>query len=166
MQWPIPLTETSIHLSSSAQQTRELGLALGQRLPRGTVLALQGALGTGKPTLVKGTAEALRVQDAVTSPSFTLASEYEGSRPEGPLRLYHVDLYRLADARELAGIGLEDMLAEAEQAGGLVAIEWAERAALPLEDEAYRARTVWVLCALRPDGTREIRLRAGGVAAA
>ncbi len=145
--------------SRSPEDTRELGLRLGRQLPRGAVLALQGVLGTGKTTLVKGIAEALDVTDAVTSPSFTLVSQYEGRRPDGPLPLYHIDLYRLDHARELESIGLEDILGAAGFAG-LAVIEWAERAASLLGEEGLRERTVWVRIELESDGARHIRIQA------
>lgn len=153
MQWPASL------LSRSPEDTRELGLRLGRQLPRGAVLALQGLLGTGKTTLVKGIAAALGVPDAVTSPSFTLVSQYEGRRPDGPLALYHIDLYRLGEERELASIGLEDILAAAGS-GGLAVIEWAERAASLLGEEGLRERTMWVRIELQSDGARRIRIQA------
>ena len=140
-------------LSRSPEQTRDLGRRVGAQAPRGTVIALRGALGAGKTTLVKGIAEALTVPDAVTSPSFTLVSEYEGARADGPIALYHVDLYRLEAPAELPGIGLEDILA----AGGLTVIEWAERAAGLLAEPGLRERTVWIELSIREDGSRSVR---------
>ena len=77
----------------------------------GAVLSLEGVLGSGKTTLVKGIAQALEIQEPVTSPTFTLVSQYEGRREGRGLRLVHVDLYRINHARELEDLGLEELLA-------------------------------------------------------
>jgi len=97
-------------------------IALGRRLAgelKGVVLLI-GNLGAGKTTLVKGIAEGAGAasQDEVSSPTFTLIHEY-GS----PVRLYHIDLYRLDTEREVQSLGLEDLFAT----GRLVLIEWGER---------------------------------------
>jgi len=96
-------------------------IALGERLAReltGVVLLI-GNLGAGKTTLAKGIVNGLgaAAPDEVSSPTFTLIHEY------GEGRVYHVDLYRLDEAREVATLGLDDMIA----GGGLVLIEWGER---------------------------------------
>ena len=81
---------------------------------------LQGELGSGKTTLVKGIVGGLGAAepDEVTSPTFTLVHEYGSDN-----RVYHVDLYRIQEARDLATLGLEDLLAQ--QATTIV--EWGER---------------------------------------
>jgi len=84
-----------------------------------TVLALHGDLGSGKTCFVQGLAMALGINQAVTSPTFTIVNEYRGR-----LALYHIDLYRLKDPDEALGFGLEEYL----EAKGITAIEWAERA--------------------------------------
>lgn len=101
-------------------ETRALAGRLVRDLPGDTVFALYGGLGSGKTCFVQGLAVALGINRVVTSPTFTLVREYaEGQRP-----LYHFDLYRLRDAQEAIDIGFEDYL----KRGGVVAIEWAERA--------------------------------------
>lgn len=102
-------------------------LAMGERvaemlLPAPKMIVLQGDLGTGKTTLVKGVAAALGAAEAedVTSPTFTLVHEYVGRK----VRLYHLDLYRLETERELLTIGLEEMV---EQPDALVLVEWGEK---------------------------------------
>jgi tRNA threonylcarbamoyladenosine biosynthesis protein TsaE len=102
--------------------------ALGERLARvaraGDFIALQGELGAGKTQLAKGFGLGLGVHATINSPSFVLMAEYAGRLP-----MFHVDLYRLADATEaLAGGVLDD-----RQAEGVTLVEWAERlgSALP-----------------------------------
>lgn len=104
------------------EATRQLGVALGQSLPAGSVILLEGDLGTGKTTLVQGIGEGLGITDPIVSPTFTLINEYT----EGRIPLYHLDLYRL-ESEEVAALNLETYWEGVEVAGGIVAIEWAER---------------------------------------
>lgn len=91
-------------------------------MPPPKLVVLRGEVGAGKTTLVKGIAAALgaAVEEDVTSPTFTLVHEYVGAK----VRVYHLDLYRLETERELATLGLEEMIAEPD---ALVLVEWGER---------------------------------------
>ena len=120
---------TTIFLSDAAA-TRSLGIALGQTLPAGSVLLLEGELGSGKTTLVQGLGEGLGIQDTIDSPTFTLINEYM----EGRLPLYHLDLYRL-NATATAELSLETYWDGTEAELGIVAIEWAE--CLPYKPSSY-----------------------------
>ncbi len=111
----------TLFLSDEAA-TRSLGIALGQTLPAGSVLLLEGELGSGKTTLVQGLGEGLGIQATIDSPTFTLINEYF----EGRLPLYHLDLYRL-NATATAELSLETYWDGTEAEPGIVAIEWAER---------------------------------------
>ena len=117
------------YLSHSVAETEEIGAQLARTLHPGTVLAYQGDLGMGKTAFTRGLARGLGCEGRVTSPTFTIVNEYEG-----PVPLFHFDLYRLEDADALFDIGWEDYLAR----GGVCAVEWSERAedALP-EDTLY-----------------------------
>jgi tRNA threonylcarbamoyladenosine biosynthesis protein TsaE len=110
--------------------TRLLGVSLGQSLPAGSVILLEGDLGSGKTTLVQGIGEGLGITEAIVSPTFTLINEYT----EGRLPLYHLDLYRL-QPREVAPLHLETYWEGSEVSLGIVAIEWAER--LPYKPCSY-----------------------------
>ena len=107
---------------TDASATRSLGEILGEMLPAGTVLLLQGTLGTGKTTLVQGLGIGLGIADRVTSPTFAIAHEY----PEGRVPLYHFDLYRL-DVEEIDRLRLDLYWESGEVEPGIVAIEWAEK---------------------------------------
>jgi len=89
------------------------------------LLILRGDLGTGKTTLVKGLAEALDAAEAdeVTSPTFTLIHEYDGARDGQPVKLFHLDVYRLEGERQLETLGLDELLTS----NALVLVEWGEK---------------------------------------
>ena len=107
---------------ADAEATRSLGLSLGQSLPAGSVILLEGDLGAGKTALVQGIGEGLGITDSIVSPTFTLINEYL----EGRLPLYHLDLYRL-EPEEVTALNLESYWEGIEFELGIVAIEWAER---------------------------------------
>lgn len=106
----------------SDRTTQALGYWLGQHLSAGTVLLLEGDLGSGKTTLTKGLGAGLGIVEDIDSPTFTLINEYDSGR----LPLYHVDLYRL-DGADTSRLFLESYWEGIEYAPGMVAIEWAER---------------------------------------
>jgi tRNA threonylcarbamoyladenosine biosynthesis protein TsaE len=113
------VTSSNLRTTFSAAETENVGRALAATLGAGDVVLLYGDLGAGKTAFVKGLAEGLGIpSEEVSSPTFTLVQEYRGGR----LTLYHVDLYRLNDPREIDDLGLEE-IAE----GGVLAIEWAEK---------------------------------------
>jgi tRNA threonylcarbamoyladenosine biosynthesis protein TsaE len=101
-----------------AGETRALGARLAAAARPGDLLCLIGDLGAGKTQLAKGFAAGLGITDTVSSPTFVLMSEYAGRLP-----LFHVDLYRLADAADAFAGGLIDE----RQLEGVALVEWAER---------------------------------------
>ncbi|HYM22256.1 MAG TPA: tRNA (adenosine(37)-N6)-threonylcarbamoyltransferase complex ATPase subunit type 1 TsaE [Vicinamibacterales bacterium] len=114
------MTETT----SSEQATAEVGRRLAPKLSAGDVILLYGDLGAGKTAFVRGVAEGLGVSGAdVSSPTFTIVQEYRGGR----LPLFHADLYRLDNPREIDDLGLDELTAD-----GVLAIEWAEKVPRPL----------------------------------
>ena len=113
----MPSREWTTH---SSEETIQLGREIGRKLNAPTLILLSGDLGAGKTTLTKGItsgAGAAR-EDEVTSPTFTLVHKYDGRS-----RVYHVDLYRIADAHDLETLGLEDVFTEK----ALMIVEWPEK---------------------------------------
>jgi tRNA threonylcarbamoyladenosine biosynthesis protein TsaE len=107
----------------SVEGTLELGDRIAEMLmPTPRLVILRGEVGAGKTTLVKGMAAALgaAAEDDVTSPTFTIVHEYEGTK----VRLFHLDLYRLETEEQIAVLGLDEM---AGYDNALVLVEWGER---------------------------------------
>ena len=115
------------YVSHSAEETEAFGEALAARLRPGDVVAYRGGLGMGKTAFTRGLARGLGCTGRVSSPTFTIVNEYDG-----PLPLFHFDMYRLGGEEELFGIGWEDYLAR----GGVCAVEWSENVAGALEEGA------------------------------
>jgi tRNA threonylcarbamoyladenosine biosynthesis protein TsaE len=122
--------------TASEEETIALGRAIARDLPARAVVLLIGDLGSGKTTIAKGIVEGLgaAAPEDVSSPTFTLIHEFSGAR-----RVYHIDLYRLDTAAEVATLGLDDLFEQ----DAAVLIEWGER-----------------FPQLMPPGRTEIRLRA------
>lgn len=137
---------------SDLSATQQLGFGLGQSLPRGQVILLEGDLGSGKTSLVQGIGRGLGIEETIDSPTFTLINEYFNGR----IPLYHLDLYRLNPA-EVDGLHLETYWEGVEVEPGIVAIEWAER--LSYKPECY----LQIHLAHQADGSRQAELRAIGV---
>ncbi len=97
-------------------ETERLGRLLWEKLPEKCLVFLQGELGAGKTTLVRGVLNAAGYQKAVKSPTYTLVEEYHLAARD----VYHFDLYRLNDPEELEWIGMDDYL----QQDALCFIEW------------------------------------------
>jgi tRNA threonylcarbamoyladenosine biosynthesis protein TsaE len=115
---------------ADTEATLRLGITLGQTLSSGSVVLLEGDLGTGKTTLVQGIGQGLGITEPIVSPTFTLINEYTESR----LPLYHLDLYRL-EPQEVVALNLETYWEGVEVIPGIVAIEWAER--MPYKPDSY-----------------------------
>jgi tRNA threonylcarbamoyladenosine biosynthesis protein TsaE len=137
-------------VTSCPAETLRFGEFLGRHLSKGFVIALNGELGSGKTCLTQGIARGLEVPKSfyVTSPTFSLVNEYPGL-----IRLFHVDLYRVADASELDEIGLDDILA----ADGVTVIEWAQKML-----DSLPTQRLDVSIAIVDDQTRHFHLTAYG----
>ena len=111
--------------TKSSTGTIAIGRKLAELLTPPRLLILTGDLGAGKTTLVKGIATALGAADPdeVTSPTFTLIHEYAGSLDGKPVKLLHLDLYRLDAERQLDTLGLEELRTE----DAIILVEWGEK---------------------------------------
>lgn len=137
-------------LTYSAEDTIKLGRNMAKKLRRGDVVALYGDLGSGKTTFTKGIGEGLNVKNArhINSPTFVLIKEYKGNIP-----MYHVDLYRLDDLRDMEDIGIEEYV----YGDGVCVIEWAEKA-----KNILPKRLISVRFKIKGDEEREIKIENPG----
>jgi tRNA threonylcarbamoyladenosine biosynthesis protein TsaE len=103
--------------TSSPEETGLLAARLAEFASPGDVLVLVGDLGAGKTAFSKAYGKALGIDEPMTSPTFTLAREYEGR-----LKLHHLDVYRLEQMAEVLDLDLPDLL----DSGGVVLIEWGD----------------------------------------
>ena len=113
-------------LSSSPEETRDLGRSIALLLEKGSIVALRGPLGAGKTCLVKGIAAGLGIQEEVTSPTYTIILEYEAENFHGSgesVVFYHIDAYRLDGNDDFSAIGGEEIVF----GKGISVIEWSER---------------------------------------
>lgn len=148
---PILDDHTLEFISRSPEQTRRLGTRLGELLRGGETICLEGELGAGKTTLAQGIATGWGVTGPVRSPTFTLIHEFH--RPGDKQKLYHVDLYRIADAAEAWALGLDDIW----MGGSVCIIEWPEHAKAILP-----AERMWIRLTALDDTRRMLRLVAQG----
>jgi tRNA threonylcarbamoyladenosine biosynthesis protein TsaE len=118
--------------SHSPEETMDLGRELGRRAEAGSLITLDGELGTGKTVFAKGFAEGLGIEEIVNSPTFTILQIYEGGR----LPLYHFDVYRIEEPEEMEEIGYEEYFS----GEGVCLVEWADQIAELIPPEAVHVR--------------------------
>lgn len=104
-------------VTSSPAETESAGEQFGRELQQGDLILLEGDLGAGKTTFVRGVVRGAGSSAHVASPTFQLVRVYSG-----PLQIAHVDLYRLEAGAELMDLGLEELLEQ-----GAVLVEWGDR---------------------------------------
>lgn len=126
--WRLTSQGTDIALAGLEHVARELVAHSDKR----KIWLFYGEMGAGKTTLIKAIAKQLGVREPMSSPTFSLVNEY--ASPQGPV--YHVDLYRLQEEREIVDIGMEEYLSS----GAYCLVEWPEKLGSRLPDKAIRVR--------------------------
>lgn len=114
--------------TASAADTQALAAALSTLCRPGDLIVLAGEMGAGKTAFAQGFARGLGIDEAVTSPTFTIVREYAGPR----LSLHHLDVYRLDQLREVSELGVGEMLDE----DAVMLVEWGD-AVLPALGDQY-----------------------------
>jgi tRNA threonylcarbamoyladenosine biosynthesis protein TsaE len=122
---------SSVLVMNRPEEADEVAGALLHACPHSRVFALRGELGAGKTTLIKAFCRELGVQENTASPSFAIVNEYHDAHNES---VYHFDLFRLKDKKELEGIGFDEYL----DSGHYCFVEWPELAAGHLPPDTVR----------------------------
>jgi len=130
-------------ISNNPAETEEIGRRFANNVDMGSVLALEGDLGSGKTQFTKGLVVGLGSSTPVTSPTFTIIHEYPGGR----LPVYHFDFFRLEDQESVARLGLDDYLF----GDGISVIEWADRFPEFIPEKAR-----WILFEIKSENARAI----------
>ena len=134
-------------ITSSEEETENIGKELAQSLCRGDSVLLRGNLGAGKTVFSRGFARGLGITDPVSSPTYTIVQEYE--LPEKG-RLYHLDLYRISDVGAALAFGVDEFLSDP---ASYALVEWPERISGILPENAVK-----VTLRHLGDGEREINV--------
>ena len=130
-------------ISNSLAETEAFGRRLAGDAPAGSVLALQGELGSGKTLFTKGFVAGMGSKAAVSSPTFTIVHEYR----DGRLPVYHFDFFRVENHQSLGRLGLDDYFF----GDGASLIEWADRFAEFIPEQAR-----WILFEIKSENQRAI----------
>ena len=136
-----------LHLESP-DDMRRLALAVQPLLRTGDLIVLSGEIGAGKTVFVRELARGMGIEDRVTSPTFTLLHTYEG-----PIRLHHLDLYRINGPSEVIDLDLPECLDDV----AVTAIEWGERALSALPQDF-----LWIKIAYAGPEQRDVELATVG----
>ena len=118
--------------TSSARETQEVASKIAALIEQGDLVLLVGELGAGKTTFAQGFGQALGIVEPITSPTFTLAREYEGQR----LTMHHLDVYRLEQIDEVLDLALPELLDSAS----VTLIEWGDAIIPALPGEYLEVR--------------------------
>lgn len=119
----------------SEDETIEFGREFAKNLKRGGMVALYGDLGSGKTEFIKGICDFYNVEEIVSSPTFTILNEYTGQINGEEISIYHIDLYRIKEQKELEEIGFNDFI---HSDSGIKLVEWADKADGAIPDDGIR----------------------------
>jgi len=113
---------------------------LSEVVSRFKVVTFSGNLGAGKTTLIKILCRLWGVEDAVSSPTFSLVNQYKCNTEKGESLIYHIDLYRVEDEEEAYDAGIEDNLFS----GHLCLVEWPEKALGIIPEESLKVEITYI----------------------
>lgn len=114
-----------VKITTSSQETFNQGIAMAKSLKGGEVIALHGDLGSGKTVFAQGVGYGMGILDKITSPTFLIIKQYPVQNHQVSM-MYHADLYRTGDIKEIREIGLSDMMSGKNS---VTVIEWPEKMA-------------------------------------
>lgn len=138
------------NITNSSEETEKYGELFAKRVKAQDVIYLIGNLGSGKTTFVKGLARALGVKSRIISPTFIIERRHEVKseisssnelKINGIKRLYHLDLYRLKDEKEITNLDMEEILSDKE---GITIIEWPELGNKIINKKTWKIQFVYL----------------------
>jgi len=138
----------NIIISKSPKETLALAQKISRKLEGGEVIALNGELGSGKTTFIKGLAKSSAVKEEITSPTFVVLKSYQGKIKDKEIVLVHIDAYRINNIDDIKSVGIEDYL---ERNDVVMVVEWAERIKEILPADLYQINFKFI-----DENTREI----------
>ena len=116
---------TEKYISNSALETFQIGFNLGSKIKKGNIVTLKGELGSGKTLIINGICKYFKIDDIVTSPTFSIYNQYFGVIEKEEVIIFHIDLYRIKNINELNEIGFDEVI----QNDSLIKfIEWPDKA--------------------------------------
>lgn len=142
-------------VSKSEKETKKLAEILLKKVEIGEkpiIFALQGELGSGKTQFTKGLAKSLGITENILSPTFVLVREYDFTIKKSPLKLFHVDTYRMFEQEEFVDIGFYDMIKQPN----IIVIEWAEKVSKVLRGLKKSTQLIWLKLQYQGEKTRKI----------
>lgn len=143
------------YISRSEDETKniaaELAKMVRQTHHKNNIFALTGELGAGKTIFAQGFAKGLRIKEKIISPTFVLIRQHK--IPKSPKMLYHIDLYRLENIKDILHLGIKEILANPNN---IVLIEWAEKI-----QKLLSKSTVWISIKVIKENIRQISIKTG-----
>lgn len=136
------------YVSHSVDKTKEIAAELAKQT-KNHVFALTGELGAGKTTFIQGFAKGLGITEKIISPTFVFIRQHQ--IPKTNKILYHIDLYRLENAKDFQGLGLEEIWLNPNN---IILIEWAEKIKNFLPED-----TAWVYFETIDNNKRHITVK-------
>lgn len=131
--------DTEKHITNSEIETYELGNRFASKLQEGDTVALYGDLGAGKTQFIKGICSYFKVNEIVNSPTFTIINQYSAKKNGSQIPIYHIDLYRINNTKELEEIGFVECL---QSGDAIKLIEWSEKAGDKLFNVNYKIKFI------------------------
>lgn len=138
-----------MELQFSLETIHEAAARFWELTKNATVFAFHGEMGAGKTTFIHALCEVKRVEDVISSPTFSIINEYDFIEENTTRKIYHIDLYRLRDEEEAIRAGVEDCL----YSGEICLVEWPERAV-----GIFPENTLHIYIALSDSGFRKLKI--------
>lgn len=119
------MSSNKVIFSHSEADTISAAMEFSKELNIGDLVAFVGELGSGKTLFIKGICNFFKVEEIITSPTFTIMNQYTGYIDHSEFNIIHIDLYRIKNLNELIEVGFLEVVATPNS---IILIEWADKA--------------------------------------